>query len=767
MSRDYSRLPSVDVDIYAKLDRVVKEYPNGYTMARYLVWDKEVLSYIDSSKTREFIMIKGNNLPKLSGILYRFRGRWSVDAKGRLWFNSRYSEMQDSSTKKAAIRTLASDNFPSVNRKLADKLVDHFENEIWNVISSDQWDRLCEVKEVTKEMAEQIHLSYLRTKSITILTRFLSQYGITSRVIEKIHDVYQEEAIQKISTDPYRMIDEVKGVGFETCDRIAKGMYERGEKIDVLQSQRRIQACIMASLKQECSATGGMYVEGNHLYRISMERLNKGLNLMEHPQGLVTMDLWQLAFSDLKEKGLVVDRRFNTGCNGQIHLIYIADYDWAERNVACRFLAMNRIVTGISQNEAEQAVKQYSASQKFPLSKNQQEACIRSLLTGVSIITGGPGTGKTTILKCLISSFQKLTGEPVTCMAPTGKAARRMTESTNYPASTIHSRLGLIAVEGVRFETHRIERGLVVVDEVSMVDTLLMNKLVEALGDQCILVLVGDVDQLPSVGEGAVLAQLISSGCIPTYHLTETFRQGEGSLIISNAAKVNCGRSDFEYNEDFQFIPAEDEQDAVRKIAELYKKEVDLHGIDNVALLSPLRANKDDAHPCSSDGLNPVLQDIFNPAIDEEHTMKCNGREFRINDRVMKWSNGEKSSNGDIGVVRQFVVDKGVPALLIQWDNGNEEIIRKQDFDMLTLAYSMSIHKSQGSEYFCVIIPVLSAQRCRLFHKALLYTALTRSKAKVFLVGDQKAIVEMCSNRDMNQRASLLSARLRYNSQKK
>lgn len=768
MERDFSKMPFEAVDIEAKLDRIVKEYPNGYAFGRYIVWDKTVLDYIGEKKSRAFIMIKGSSLPRVQGVVYRFHGKWSVDKKGKVWFAADYSEMKDSATRNSALRILTSDSFPSVNRQMAERLVSHFEDQIWTVIGGENWQQLTAVQGIDQDTAEQIHLSYIQTKSVTVLARYLSQYGISGNIVEKINDVYHENAVPMIQEDPYRMIKEVRGVGFETCDRIARAMFERGEKPDVLSSPRRVEAGIYTALRQECALTGGMYCEGNRLYQISMERLNQGIN---SDQQMVKSDLWKQVFDQMIEDHTLVDRRFKTpvdkgGVSKTVHFIFPYEFDYAERTIAYRFLKMAKQFSGIESATGAKAVKEYSDGLKYPLSKNQQLACVRSLQSKVSIITGGPGTGKTTILKCLISTYQKLIGGQVTCMAPTGKAARRMSESTGLPASTIHSRLGLVAVEGLKVETNQIQSGLVVVDEVSMVDTVLMSKLAENLAEGCHLVLVGDVDQLPSVGEGAVLSELISSGCIPTSRLTETFRQGDGSVIITNSAKVNSGRYDLEYNDDFRFVEASGELDAVQKITSVYKHAVDTYGIDNVALLCPLRNNREGQHPCSSDGMNPVLQNIFNPVTPETKLLKSGTKEFRLNDRVMKWSNGEKSSNGDIGVVKRFLVDRGVPAMEVDWDNGNLEIIRKQDFDSLTLSYSMSVHKSQGSEYACVIMPVISEQKCPLFNRAILYTALTRSKAKIILVGDHGAIKTMCTTQSCTKRNSLLATRLVYNRKK-
>lgn len=755
-------LPVGEVDIFTRFHSLFCEKPSGWCYGSYLVFDEDILKMLGSTKKRAFVKVTGNNLPKTTGITYKLHGKWNLDKRGDVIFNCQYSEMAETNNVSSVENILAGENFPNVSRGMAKDIAKKFGANIWKVIEKSP-EMLLDIDGINREKMQGIVDSYHATRSVSTLQHFLDKFAITGNVLYKIVDVLGDNAVEKIKENPYCMMHSVRGVGFELCDRVAKGLYAQGYT-NILSGADRIKAAIKACLSKECEMTGAMYIEGNQLYKLSYERLNGGVNT--HGDTLVTLNRWKEVYTSMIENNELVDRTFNMKDGTKKHLIFLKSYDDAERTVAYQFLGMRKRTTGISEEDAKNAVKAFSDAQEFHLSEKQQKACVRSLTSGVSLIVGGPGTGKTTILRCLIACYKLLTDNDVTCMAPTGKASRRMSESTSIPASTIHSRLGIVSNDLASTKVNKIEKGLIIIDEVSMVDTLLMSKVAESIGEHCQLVMVGDVDQLPSVGPGAVLLQLINSGCIPTSRLTEVFRQKDGGVIVDNARAINSGAQDLEYNDDFQFVEANSEEDAVEKIQELFRTEVETWGIDNVALLSPLRRNRDGKHPCSSDGLNPLLQNMFNPSKTDEPFIRYAGIDYKAEDRVMKWSNGEKSSNGDIGVIQEVTTSHGVPALEILWDNGNTEIVRKQNLDEITLAYSMSIHKSQGSEYDCVIIPTLWSQNCPLFRRNLLYTGVTRAKKKVILVGDKKSIAYMSSHADGIQRDTLLAARIRYNDAK-
>ena len=334
-----------------------------------------------------------------------------------------------------------------------------------------------------------------------------------------------------------------------------------------------------------------------------------------------------------------------------------------------------------------------------------------------------------------------------------------MEETTGYPASTIHSRLQIY--EDYMSSGCMVDPGLVVVDEASMVDSLLMDKLLKAVSSKKNQVIfIGDVNQLPSVGPGLVLKDMISSGAVPISELTEIFRQAEGASIIDNANKVNKGLNDLVYDQSFELVTVNNEEEAVDRIKKIYADECKEFGIDNVALLSPLRRTQN-RFMCVSDSLNSVLQaEIISSSA---QSVVFNGKEYRLGDRVLQWRNTKLSSNGDIGTVKDIIQNDDGVFVKILWENGNETEETRESMADITLAYSISVHKSQGSEYDCCIIPLLGNQICRLFQRKMIYTALTRSKRKIIIVADKgKTALNYCiEHNDENRRNTMLMQRIR------
>lgn len=703
---------------------------------------------IANERGRTMITVTGVDLPDLESVEIQFYGSW-VNSKYGKQFSVDAYEYSTPNTKKGIISFLKSDIFPGVGKKLAERIVAKFGLNTFEVISKSP-EQLLEVKGITPQKLGRIVSGYLSAKSYSELTMFLAEYGIGASTLVKINDTYGSNAIEIIKKDPYQIIN-IAGIGFKTCDKIARGLNVS------LDSYTRVKCSITESIRTLCESTGNMNAEINEVYKRSMKLLNDGIT-----PAPVDKAKFEEVFHKMQERKLIAVRYSK--------LVYLMEYDNAEREVALKLLGMLEKPV-VQKNELEWSLKKYvdyMAYQNVRPSEKQQQAVINSLSNRVAIITGGPGTGKTTITKLAISVYKDVMREQVTCMAPTGKAARRMAEATGENATTIHSRLGIY--DDSVSELHTIDSGLVVIDEVSMVDNLLMQKVMEAINlSKCHLLLIGDVNQLPSVGVGAVLNELINSGKIPTTMLTEIFRQKDGGLIVDNAIKINNGETDLEYGDDFQFIEVKNEDEAIEIISKIYPREKMKWGIDNVALLSPLRRSQNGRFKCVSDTLNPILQDIVNKQFPTSGMTECTVGDitFRLEDRVMQWKNTKHSSNGDIGVIQQIFEDEDEELTVrIMWDNGKEILAHKKDLESITLAYSMSVHKSQGSEYDCVIIPVLSCQSCQLFKRNLLYTGVTRAKKKVILVGDKKAIEKCIKQSDTNKRNTLLADRIVYNADK-
>ena len=396
---------------------------------------------------------------------------------------------------------------------------------------------------------------------------------------------------------------------------------------------------------------------------------------------------------------------------------------------------------------------------KLRLAPEQRDAVKMALTSGLSIVTGGPGTGKTLIQRAILDIYRKNhPNAEICCCAPTGRAARRMAQSTGYPASTVHKAPGLIARDdGSYGQPTDLEADLILVDEVSMLDVYLAGRLFDALKYGAQLVLIGDADQLPSVGPGAVLSEMIASGCIPVVRLDKVFRQNAGSRIATNAKLIRHGTLGLEYGEDFQFIDSPEIAESADIIARLYLEEIGRCGVDHVALLSPYRQKTE----TGVNALNQVLREKVNPAAEGKAETPDGVKKFRVGDKVMQIKNHEDVSNGDIGYVKQIRCHGDECLVYVDFGEGRikEYDPAAGDLDMLDLGYASTVHKSQGSEYSTVIINLQCSHHIMLT-RPLVYTAITRGKHKVIIVGERKALCIAIKRTDTERRGTCLAKRL-------
>ncbi len=651
-------------------------------------------------------------------------------------------------TREGVERYLASGFVRGVGAVTARRLVKHFGEDVLTILEAEP-SRLTEVAGIGARRARDIAKAFEQQKDIKETMLFLQSVGITPALAMRIHRHYGNGAVAALRDNPYRLADEVFGIGFKTADQIAQGMGIAADSPD------RIRAGLRYSLKQ-LTQEGHVFGPRDHVER----QVADGLQV---DQDLVSAQVDALA------------------AEGSLHLehleedqaVYLTPLYQAEQAVAEKLRALAGPAPDLGPpSPGEVAAAAEGAA--IELSAEQSLAVTEALSHGVLVITGGPGTGKTTIINCLLRLCRARGLRPILA-APTGRAAKRMSEATGAEAKTIHRTLGVqvTAVGGLEFqhdEDDPLEADIIIVDEASMVDLLLMHHLLKAIEPPARLVLVGDVDQLPAVGPGSVLRDLITSGSLPVVRLTRIFRQARESLIVVNAHRVNQGQMPIltERDRDFFFIEESEPDKILRTIVSLCAKrlpeklgELGL-GVDPLAsiqVITPMRRTA-----IGVESLNAELQKALNPpGWGKAELALGRGYSIRTGDKVMQIRNNydKEVFNGDIGVIRAIDQEGGQVAVAFPEGDGPRIVVyEREELDELVLAYATTVHKSQGSEYPAIVMPV-ATQHYLMLQRHLLYTAVTRAKKLVVLVGTKKAIAIAIHNNKQEQRFSRLADRLR------
>ncbi len=692
--------------------------------------------------SNKLLRVGGIDLPSTSGIEVKYYGVFNKNGA----FAANRFEYIEPKSEQSLIKLLSSGAFKGIGRKTATELVEKLGMEVLDLLKNKQLKQIEDA--IGKKKACLIDIGYQKIQGLAELQVYLMTFGVSTPVISKIWDKYGAEALDKVKTNPFELMV-VDGFGFTSANKIAESL-----GMDTKNPLRIRETLYYSLINLLVFSTGDLYQMRSSVIEEAQSWLGQG-----------NYENINAEVENLAKEGRIAIRSKN--------LLYPMFNEKAEFNT-CQFaLKLNDSkVEAKIQDMVKDEVMKYNKTYNKTLSEKQLQAVNKSLCNKFSIITGGPGTGKTTIIQAIIQIFKNIYGEePITLLAPTGKAAQRMTEVCKIPAKTIHSRLKIYEQE--QTTTDILPSGLVIVDESSMVDMFIAEKLFKAVEEGSYLLLVGDVDQLPSVGAGQVLNDFIESGAIPVSRLTETFRQANGSLIIDNAQKINKGITNLEYGDDFVFEKVENEEKAIEKIVNLYLEETERVGIDNVCILCPRRRMTEKNLMVTTEYLNGIIQDKVNPQNPElpvfEQEVEKRIIQFRIGSRVMQTKNNADTSNGDIGIITD-ITEKTVK---IKWDSDK---VTEEDVDnmkTIVLGYCLTVHKSQGSEYQSVIIPMISNQRCQLFKRNLLYTAVTRAKKKVIIVSDEdkgksNSLMNYCiSNSDKNNRKTLFSLRLSTNKQKR
>lgn len=679
-----------------------------------------VFAAIREDDGREMI-VTGNSFAVAEGVLLDVEGCWNQHEKyGRQFAAVSWMEVRPE-TLTGIEKYLASGKIKGIGKKFAHAIVERFGHNTFEVIENFPL-RLTEIPRFGKERAERAS-KFMKQQSLERdVTVFLSSFGVSPAYAKRIIKVYGYTAVQSVRENPYCLIETIDGISFKIADRIAKAMgYDDDDP-------RRLNAGVVFVMS-ELIKQGDCYILYHQLIDAAVEILNADQGKVENA-----------VQSNIRRSVLVDD-------GGKV---YLSDYYDAECFCAQHVMAMLREQTiwGDSPNTAmaEHAISHIQSTKGITYDEVQKEAIRQSLKNKVMILTGGPGTGKTTVLEGILCAL-RLSNYSIAVCAPTGRAAKRAKESTGYDATTIHRMLSFSwEINGFKYnEQNSLEEDVIVVDEFSMVDLLLFQSLLKAMNPYKRLVIVGDVDQLPSVGAGNVLKDLIDSGVVPVVRLTTIHRQKETSRIPWVANDIKYGRMPDLHNKgsrDFFFIQEKDEQKVADEILNLVANRIPkAYGIRprDVQVLCPKRSNGITA----SSSLNRVLQERLNPKGD---ALQYGETFFRKGDSVMQMKNNYDKGvfNGDIGIIRLVNEDMGF--MVVDFQDGVSSVkYEEDDLDELALSYATTIHKSQGSEYNTVVIPILNSSYIML-QRNLIYTAITRARERCIIIGDRQAVYAAVTN---------------------
>lgn len=686
----------------------------------------------------------GYDLPQTNAVNFEYDGTWQKSTHGVQLQVERWNEIIPP-TLEGIRGYLASGLLKGIGEKTADAIVQRFGLESLDVIENHPR-RLLEIRGITEERLEDIKNGYAESKVMRDLMTILAPFKVTPATAMKIYQHFGPGGVALLRQSPYRLC-QVSGFGFRRVDAIVQ---KSGGN---LRDPMRVQGALFYALERSRSEKGHLYVEAEILIRDTLLLLNEKIPPTEPrlSQQQIEQELGNMITADV-----VVSNKGN---------IYLPHVFRQESETACKVVKMLlEVPEPVDLAPAMERVKEQLG---IRLSQRQREGVEMVFRHNLSIITGGPGTGKSTILKAVIEAFRILYPRRIIMLgAPTGKASRRMAETTGLNnAQTLHSLLGLHGEDAGWQKKKPLEADLLIVDESSMVDMWLAYQLFARIAPGTKVLLVGDADQLESVGAGNVFQELIDSDLVPVTVLNEIFRQAKDSLIAYNAKFINEENSNLYYGHDFSFIKAESQEEVAELIRSLYRQEVAQTGMEQVQILSPFRSEG----AASSSALNETIRDEINPASEKTPEAVFGGKLFRLHDRVMQMKNnyelelkdrdGVKVSkgvfNGDIGSVCRI----GTGIITVDFD-GRYADYSMESLSELELSYAMTIHKAQGSEYDTVIIPMLPAHKI-LLTRNLIYTAITRAKRRVLLVGQKKALFMAIHKTSKGKRNTLLGERMR------
>ncbi len=699
-------------ELEGTLERIVYEAEEtGYCIARF-----------HSPGFRKELTIVGNLLTCSPGEHLKLLGRWTVHPKYGRQFQIEEYQTTAPATVVGLCKYLGSGLIKGIGPVLAERITKLFGLETLKIIDEEP-ERLTEVEGIGKVRLKRIQSAWAEQQEVREVMLFLKAHDVSTKYAAKIYKTYGQKAIRLLKQNPYRLAEDIYGIGFKTADKIAADL---GMAPDAPQ---RLQAGLLYLLNEAAAKEG-------HVYLPRAELLERCAQILEADRPLIEAALSVAA----GERKIFSEER----ADEPEPAVYLAPFFYAERSLARQLLKLLTMPGPVPRSAAPQAERLLKEiARETPYSEQQLSAIRATLTSKLILLTGGPGTGKTTTIKGLLSLLEGL-GLTVRLAAPTGRAAKRLSEVTGREAQTLHRLLDYSPQEGFGHDEERpLKLDALIVDELSMVDLLLMFHLAQALPPRALLVLVGDVDQLPAVGAGNVLRDLISSGAAQVIELQEIFRQARQSLIVTNAHRINRGK----FPElkprpegDFFFLEVAEPEEVARTIEELVARRLPAHyGLDpveDIQVFSPMYRGA-----AGADALNRALQERLNPRRTDHPSpaLRYGGRSFRAGDKVMQIHNDYEKDvfNGDIGRVR--LADPIEQQLIVSYPGRGEVLYELTDLSDLVIAYAITVHKAQGSEYRAIVLPWLT-QHYIMMQRNLLYTAVTRARELVVIVGTKRAL---------------------------
>lgn len=666
----------------------------------------------------------GYEIPRTDAVELELDGEWT---KGKYGVQLQVEQWREivPRTKNGVEGYLASGLIKGIGPKTAADIVERFGVATLDILEH-QPERLLEIRGITENKLEDIRASYAENRMLQGIMTLLAPFKITPKTALKIYQYFGPTSVEILEKSPFELC-QISGFGFRRVDAIVQ---KSGGN---LHDPMRIKGAVFCALDEGKSKRGHLYISSEELEKSALKLLNEKIPVPE-------LRLHQQEVRDMMQEMILNGAIVSVKDNIYLPRVF-AQEDETARRIAQRLVAQMPV------EHIAPVLEQVKVEMGLRLSAQQEAAVYAAFRHGLSVITGSPGTGKTTVLRTILEVYRRLYPDgKIALMAPTGRASRRMSESTGFEdARTLHSGLGLTSEEDEGSRNRKSEplsADLIIVDEFSMVDMWLAEKFFERMKINARIVLVGDPDQLPSVGAGNVFREIIETKIVPVTVLDQIFRQSKDSLIAYNAKFINEGNTKLFYGPDFVFVSGDSQEDTAEKITERYCLEIQESGIENVQILSPFRSEG----AASSEQLNETIRELVNPFRSAEEEIKFGPKIFRINDRIMQTKNTEKVSNGDLGFIRYIKDTDQGKKIGMDFGAGRTLEYGVDDLSNVDLAYATTIHKAMGSEYETVIMPLLKA------HTIMMYLGLTKEEYQIFLAQGNQALKDILDSQRVFRR---------------